>query len=89
MTKREIVKSVSESTGFTQKDVTSVVDAVFETIASTVANEDVAITGFGKFATTERSARMMRNPSTGEQVSVPAKRVLKFKPAKSLKDSLN
>ena len=89
MTKREIVKSVSESTGFTQKDVLSVVDKVFETIASVVANEDVAITGFGKFATTERSARIMRNPSTGEQVSVPAKRILKFKPAKSLKDSLN
>ena len=62
---------------------------LFETIASVVANEDVAITGFGKFATTERSARIMRNPSTGEQVSVPAKRILKFKPAKSLKDSLN
>ena len=89
MTKREIVKSVSESTGFTQKDVLSVVDKVFETIASVVVNEDVAITGFGKFATTERSARIMRNPSTGEQVSVPAKRILKFKPAKSLKDSLN
>ena len=89
MTKREIVKSVSESTGFTQKDVTSVVDAVFETIASTVANEDVAITGFGKFVTSERAARTMRNPLTGEQVSVPAKKVLKFKPAKSLKDSIN
>lgn len=89
MTKREIVKSVSEKTGFTQKDVLTVVDNVFETIANVVANEDVAITGFGKFATSERAARTMRNPLNGEQVQVPAKKVLKFKPAKSLKDSIN
>lgn len=89
MTKREIVKSVSEKTGFTQKDVLTVVDNVFETIANVVANEDVAITGFGKFATSERAARTMRNPLNGERVQVPAKKVLKFKPAKSLKDSIN
>jgi len=89
MTKREIVKNVSEKTGFTQKDVLTVVDNVFETIANVVANEDVAITGFGKFATSERAARTMRNPLNGEQVQVPAKKVLKFKPAKSLKDSIN
>ena len=89
MTKREIVKSVSEKTGFTQKDVLTVVDNVFETIANVVVNEDVAITGFGTFATSERAARTMRNPLNGEQVQVPAKKVLKFKPAKSLKDSIN
>lgn len=89
MTKREIVKSISEKTGFTQKDVLTVVDNLFETITSVVANEDVAITGFGKFATSERAARTMRNPLNGEQVQVPAKKVLKFKPAKSLKDSIN
>ena len=89
MTKREIVKNVSEKTGFTQKDVLTVVDNVFETIAKTVVNEDVAITGFGKFATTERAARTMRNPLSGEQVQVPAKKALRFRAAKSLKDSIN
>ena len=89
MTKREIVKSVSEKTGFTQKDVLAVVDNVFETIANTVVNEDVAITGFGKFATTERAARTMRNPSTGEQVQVPAKKSIRFRPAKTLKEIVN
>ena len=89
MTKREIVKSVSESTGFTQKDVLTVVDEVFNTIADVVKNDEVSITGFGKFVTTERAERMMRNPATGEQVKVPAKKSIKFKPAKSLKDSIN
>lgn len=89
MTKKELVKNVSEKTGFTQKDVLAVVENVFETIANVVVNEDIAITGFGKFATTERAARTMRNPLSGEQVQVPAKKVLRFKPAKSLKDSIN
>lgn len=89
MTKRELVKSVSEKTGFTQKDVLSVVDNLFETIAKTVVSEDVAITGFGKFATTERAARTMRNPLTGDQVQVPAKKSLRFRAAKNLKDSIN
>ena len=89
MTKKEVVKQVSEKTGFTQKDVLAVVDSVFDTIAKVVVEEDVAITGFGKFATTERAARTMRNPLNGEQVQVPAKKVLRFRAAKSLKDSIN
>jgi len=89
MTKRELVRSISETTGFTQKDVLTVIDKTFDTISKVVVNEDVAITGFGKFATTERAARVMRNPSTGEQVQVPAKKSIRFRPAKSLKDSVN
>jgi DNA-binding protein HU-beta len=89
MTKRDLVKVIAETTGFTQQDVLTVVDNVFETIASTVKNDEVSITGFGKFVTTARAERMMRNPATGEQVKVAAKKAIKFKPAKSLKDSIN
>ena len=89
MTKKDVVKAVAESTGFTQKDVLAVVDGVFETIASTVTNDEVSITGFGKFVTTERPERMMRNPSTGEQIKVAAKKSIKFRPAKALKDAIN
>lgn len=89
MTKRDLVKAIAETTGFTQKDVLTVVDGVFETIASAVKNDEVAITGFGKFVAAERPARVMRNPATGAQVKVPAKKSIKFRPAKSLKDSIN
>ena len=89
MTKRDVVKAIAESTGFTQKDVLTVVDEVFNTITNVVKDDEVSITGFGKFVTTERAERMMRNPATGEQVKVPAKKSIKFKPAKSLKDSIN
>ena len=86
MTKREIVKSVSEKTGFTQKDVLTVVDNVFETIANVVANEDVAITGFGTFDIKISKARQARNPKTGETIHIPEKKAPKFKVGKAFKE---
>ena len=53
-----------------------------------VAGEPVKIPGFGQFKVRDRAARMARNPATGEQVKVPAKRVFKFLPAKALKEAV-
>jgi nucleoid DNA-binding protein len=89
MTKKELVKEISTNTGFTQKDVMAVVDSAIDVITKTVSSDEISITGFGKFFTTQRSERIMRNPSTGEQVTVPAKKSLKFRPAKAFKDSVN
>jgi len=89
MTKKDIVRQISTKTGYTQKDVLTVVDELFNTIVSEVKNDEISLTGFGKFVVTERAAREMRNPSTGEKVSVPAKKSIKFRPAKSFKDSVN
>ena len=89
MNKRDLVKVVAGSTGYTQKDVLTVVDELFNTIVSEVKNDEISLTGFGKFVVTKRAAREMRNPSTGEKVSVPAKNSIKFKPAKSFKDAVN
>jgi len=89
MNVKTLVKEVSTKVGFTQKDVQTVIDTAFDVIKNTVPSEEVALVGFGKFCVTERSARTMRNPSTGEQVQVPAKKAVRFKPAKSFKDNLN
>ena len=89
MNKKDLVRTVSEKTGFTQKDVMTVVDSVVETIMNSVVNEEINITGFGKFLAVERAGRIMRNPATGEQVTVPSKKSVKFKPAKSFKDLVN
>lgn len=89
MNVKALVKEISTKVGFTQKDVQAVVDTALEVIKNTVPNEEVSLVGFGKFTVSERAARTMRNPSTGEQVQVPAKKAIHFKPAKSLKDSLN
>jgi DNA-binding protein HU-beta len=72
-----------------RKDAVALVDGVFEDIqAAVVSGEPVKIPGFGQFKVRDRAARMARNPATGEQVKVPAKRVFKFLPAKALKEAV-
>ncbi|WP_026279635.1 HU family DNA-binding protein [Thioalkalivibrio sp. ALgr3] len=64
--------------------------SAFEAITDAMrAGEEVTIPGFGKFSVTERAARTARNPATGENVSVPAKKAPAFKAAKGLKESVN
>ena len=52
------------------------------------AGEDITLVGFGTFSTGERAARQGRNPQTGETISIAAKKVVKFKPGKALKDEV-
>jgi len=62
---------------------------MFDAIVNTMKKgEEVSIAGFGIFSVKQRAARMARNPKTGEQVKVAAKRVPKFRPAKGLKDTV-
>lgn len=89
MTKKELIKSVSEKVGFTQKDITVVIDAVISTISNTLATEEVSIAGFGKFEAINKPERTMRNPATGGSVIVPAKKSPRFKASKTLKDTVN
>ena len=89
MNTKNLVKEIAGKTGFTQKDVQAVVDAGIDVIKNTVTSEEVSLVGFGKFVTSDRAERVMRNPATGEQVTVPAKKSLKFKPAKAFKDAVN
>lgn len=72
-----------------RKDAMELIDGLFEDIQdAVVAGEAVKIPGFGQFKVRDRAARMARNPATGEQVKVPAKRVFKFLPAKALKEAV-
>lgn len=72
-----------------RKDAVALIDGVFEDIQNAViSGEPVKIPGFGQFKVRDRAARMARNPATGEQVKVPAKRVFKFLPAKALKEAV-
>jgi len=72
-----------------RKDAIALVDGLFEDIQDAVVSGDpVKIPGFGQFKVRDRAARMARNPATGEQVKVPAKRVFKFLPAKALKEAV-
>jgi len=89
MNKQDLVRSAIERFELSRKDAVDIIDAVFEDIQSAVVmGEAVKIPGFGQFKVRDRAARMARNPATGEQVKVPAKRVFKFLAAKALKEAV-
>lgn len=90
MTKKEFIEKVAEASQQSRTNAMAITDAVFTVIADLVCNDDtVNIPGFGIFASKMRPARQGKNPATGEDITIPAKRVAVFKPAKALKDTLN
>jgi len=89
MNKSELIAKVAETTELSKKDVTNVVEAVFDSIAEALQNGDkVQLVGFGNFEVRERTARKGRNPQTGEEIDIPASKVPAFKPGKALKDGI-
>ncbi|MGA7355809.1 MAG: HU family DNA-binding protein [Candidatus Cybelea sp.] len=89
MNKLDLVRSAVDRLELSRKDAVILIDGVFDDIqAAVVLGEAVKIPGFGQFKVRDRAARMARNPATGEQVKVPAKRVFKFLPAKALKEAV-
>jgi DNA-binding protein HU-beta len=73
----------------TRKQADELVSSLLEIITNSVASgDDVAISGFAKFKRIDRPARMARNPATGEQVRVKAKRVARITPLKNFKDAV-
>ena len=86
MTKRELVIQISESMGYTQNEVSNVVQTMLDSIIDSLAEGDrLEIRNFGVFEVKERDARLGRNPRTGQEVPIRGKRVASFKPGKLLK----
>jgi DNA-binding protein HU-beta len=89
MNKQALADWVHGKLGGTKVQAEEVVDGIFDAIAGAMKRgEEVSVAGFGIFSVKQRAARTARNPKTGEQVKVAAKRVPKFRPAKGLKDSI-
>lgn len=89
MNKVDLIRSAMDRLELSRRDAVALVDGLFEDIqAAVVGGDPVKIPGFGQFKVRDRAARMARNPATGEQVKVPAKRVFKFLPAKALKEAV-
>ena len=90
MTKADLVEEVTRITELPRKEAEAVVETIFESIIGALQKGDkLEIRGFGSFRTRPRKGRIGRNPKTGEQVQVPAKRIPFFKPSKELKDYVN
>lgn len=90
MTKLELIKDIATRADMTKDMSGRFLNAFIDSITDTLsANEKVSIIGFGTFDITERSARMGRNPQTGEEMMLSASRCPRFKAAKNLKDAVN
>jgi DNA-binding protein HU-beta len=90
VTKQEFVAEVARRSQLTTRDAAKAVEAFLETITDTLrGGEDIAFTGFGKFQTQERKARMGVNPrNPTEKVHIPAARVPKFSAGSALKSAV-
>lgn len=89
MTKKEIVKQISERIGLTQLKTKEIVQQTFDAIVATLIQEKshrIELRNFGVFEVKLRKERMARNPRTGDKVSVPAKAVVTFKPGKEMEE---
>lgn len=89
MNKQALAEWVHVKLGGTKVQAEELVDGMFDAIIGTLKKGgEVSIAGFGIFSVKQRAARMARNPKTGAQVKVAAKKVPKFRAAKALKDSV-
>lgn len=89
MSKSQLMSSLSEATGMSKKDVSSFMDKMVELAYKEVkANGEFVLPGIGKLVKVQRAERMGRNPATGEQIKIPAKKVVKFRVAKAAKEAV-
>ncbi len=87
MTKKEIVKTISEEIGLTQLKTKEIVQKTFDAIVETLVKEErIELRNFGVFEVKKRAARKARNPRTGDRVDVPEKFVVTFKPGKEMEE---
>ncbi|MBA7492001.1 DNA-binding protein HU [subsurface metagenome] len=89
MNKAELIEEVGGKTGITKKEVGNILNAVTETAADTLSKGGkVTLVGFGTFQVMERKARRGINPQTRKAITIPAKKVPKFVPGKSLREKV-
>ena len=90
LTKADIVEAVQTEIGFTRHQSISIVENLLETIKSKLASgEDVLVSGFGKFCVHQKRERRGRNPSTGEDHMIAAKKVVTFRCSGKLRQRVN
>lgn len=90
MNKSELVASIAEKSKLTKKDSEIVLNALIETIGSTLKKkEKITLIGFGTFEARKRAARKGMNPQTKEELKIPAKTVPVFRPGSALKELVN
>jgi DNA-binding protein HU-beta len=87
LTKSQIATSIAEKTGITKKTAGEVLEFIAD-LAYKNAKNSFTLPGLGKMVLVNRKARMGRNPATGQEIKIPAKKVVKFRVAKAAKDAI-
>ena len=90
ITKSSLIKSICNTSNLPTQESTSAVESILEIIKRTLeSGEDVLISGFGKFCLKEKKERRGRNPETGDDMMVDARRIVRFKCSNLMRDKIN
>ena len=89
MNKTDLIKEIATNAGINQTDAEKSLNAIMTSIQDGLTNGGkITLIGFGTFSTVERAERQGRNPQTGKAITIPAKKVIKFKPGKALAEAV-
>ena len=89
MNKQELVSAIAAGSGLTNVDSEKALNATTQAIKGALAKgESIQLIGFGTFSVNERAARTGRNPQTGKEIQIAAKKVVKFKTGKALDEAV-
>jgi DNA-binding protein HU-beta len=90
MNKQDLITKIAQDTGLSKSNATAAVESFFEGITKSLKKgQPITFVGFGTFKTSQRKARMARNPQTGASIKVPKRRVVRFTAGKALKTAVN
>ena len=89
MNKAELINTIAEDAGITKTQANATLDSFVSAVTKTLKEDGkVTLVGFGTFSVSQRAARNGRNPQTGEEIKIKAKKVAKFKAGKELSETL-
>jgi DNA-binding protein HU-beta len=90
MNKAELIDAIANESGLSKADSKKALDAFVSATSAAMKNNDrISLVGFGSFSVSERAARTGRNPQTGKEIQIAAKKVIKFKAGSELTDKIN
>ena len=90
MNKTELIDAIAGAADITKSDAGKALNSMIDAISGALTKGDsVTLVGFGTFSVSERAARTGRNPQTGKEIKIAAKKVAKFKPGKTLAEAVS
>jgi len=90
MNKKELIDCIAEKAGISKADASNSLNATVEAISDCLQNGDkITLVGFGTFSVSTREARTGRNPQNGKEITIPAKKTVKFKSGSKLAEAIN